>query len=101
MGKLGSGSFGSVVLSRHNYSGMKFAIKSIEKVKIENAFVRNNQKFCELQIMEEVCRGECPNLVELIETFADETHYYIVTKLHPEGDLLKYLIKNKQRPLAE
>ena len=51
--------------------------------------------------MEDLCRGGCPNLVEVIETFEDETHYYIVTKLYPEGDLLKYLIKNKQRPLTE
>ena len=80
---------------------LKFALKIIDKALINKSFGKNNQIFCELQIMEDLCRGGCPNLVEVIETFEDETHYYIVTKLYPEGDLLTYLIKNKQRPLTE
>ena len=30
--------------------------------------------------MDEVSRGQCPNMLELVESFEDATHYYIVTK---------------------
>jgi serine/threonine protein kinase len=101
LAKLGSGSFGQVVLSRHNNSGVKVAVKQIDKTVIDQSFTQNNQKFCELDIMEEVCHGQCPNVIELVESFEDETHYYIVTKLQPDGDLLKYLLKNNNQPLEE
>jgi len=30
--------------------------------------------------MEEVSRGQCPNMLELVESFEDDTHFYIVSK---------------------
>jgi serine/threonine protein kinase len=80
LSKLGSGSFGTVVLSQHNYSGVKVAIKQVDKKVIDKSFTLNGQKFCELQIMEEVSRGQCANMLELVESFEDATHFYIVTK---------------------
>ena len=91
MGPLGEGAFGLVVLSQHKYSGVKVAIKIISKGKIDRAFKVNDQVFQELKIMEEVSCGECPNILELIESFEDKDCFYIVTKFMPGGDLFNFI----------
>ena len=70
MGRLGQGSFGTVILGQHKYSGINVAIKVIEKKIIDETFVANGQVFAELEIMKEVT-GNCPNVLELVETFED------------------------------
>lgn len=101
LGPLGEGSFGIVVLSQHRYSGAKVAIKIISKARIENTFKVNGQDFQELEILDEVTNSECPNILELIESFEDKEHYYIVTKFMPAGDLYNFLSKQKSLPLNE
>jgi len=41
MKNLGNGSFGNIVLARHNLSNIKFALKSIDKALINKSFVKN------------------------------------------------------------
>ena len=48
---LGEGSFGKVALSKHRNSNYRFAVKSINKAKIERDFNGNNQVFQEVEIM--------------------------------------------------
>jgi len=43
--------------------------------------------------MKQVARSNCPNILELIETFEDNDCYYVVTKFMPAGDLFNYLNK--------
>lgn len=51
----------------------------------------NDQVFQELKIMEEVSCSECPNILELIESFEDKDCFYIVTKFMPGGDLFNFI----------
>ena len=76
------------------------AIKTTQKERIQKSFGKVHV-FNELGVMEEVCRGQCPNMLELIETFEDDTLYYIVTKFMPSGDLLNHLLKRQTRPTEE
>ena len=41
--------------------------------------------------MQEVTRKNCPNVLELLESFEDEDAYYVVTKLMGAGDLFNYI----------
>ena len=40
-------------------------------------------------------------MLELVDSFEDAHHFFIVTKWMQAGDLLNYLIKQKRQPLAE
>ena len=51
--------------------------------------------------MKQVARSNCPNILELIETFEDNDCYYVVTKFMAAGDLFNYLNKQQTQPLDE
>ena len=101
IGKLGAGSFGTVMLVKHKNSDIKFAVKIIGKTKIDKAFKGNGQVFQELEIMEELARENCENILEVIETFEDDESYYVVTKLMAAGDLFNYICLQPTQPLEE
>ena len=46
-------------------------------------------------------KDRCRKILELYETFEDSEHIFVVTKLMGGGDLLNYLIKQQNQPLAE
>ena len=99
---LGNGNFGTVTLAEHKFSKVKVALKAIKKTKIQSTFGKQGQSFDELTLMEEVCRGQARNVIQLYESFEDEENYYTVTKHMPHGDLLMYFIGfNKRKPLEE
>ena len=100
MGRLGRGAFGIVLLGKHKYSGIKVAIKVIDKKVIQETFDVNGQVFDELEIMKEVS-GNCPNVIELVESFEDENSYYCVTRYMAGGDLYKYITTQPNQPLLE
>lgn len=45
------------MLAKHKYSGVKLAVKLIEKANIASTFGAEGVSFNELELMEEVCRG--------------------------------------------
>ena len=51
--------------------------------------------------MHELAANLCPNVLELIETFQDNDHYYVVTKFMPAGDLFNFISKQETLPLNE
>ena len=46
-----------------------------------------------MDILRECTETRCLNILELIETFQDAEHFYVVTKFMPAGDLLNYVMK--------
>ena len=48
----------------------------------------------EIKIMKQVCRGQVPNMLPLLDDFEDEKNFYIVTKFLPERDLNHYVQKH-------
>ena len=43
--------------------------------------------------MKQVCRGQVPNMLKLLDYFEDDVNFYIVTKYFPQGDLHEYVVK--------
>lgn len=48
-----------------------------------------------------MARINCPNILELVETFEDSQAYYVVTKYMATGDLFSYICQQKSQPLDE
>ena len=82
-----------MVLARHSLSGVLVAVKFIDKSNVENIYTNNNEKFNEVQIMEEICRGRSKHLLDLIESFEDERYYFLVTNFMPGLDLQDYIFQ--------
>lgn len=80
-----------MILARHSLSKALVAIKSISKSKIDSTFGKNGASFNELELMDEVCRGQVPNMLPMIESFESDTTYFIVTKYLHHGDLTGYM----------
>lgn len=90
MACVGKGTFGTVMLAHHKYTGDKFAVKIIDKKVIKETFTANGQVFAELEIMQEIS-GSCPNVMNLVESFEDDNFYFCVTRFMAGGDLNKYI----------
>lgn len=103
MGKLGQGTFGTVLLAQHKFSEVKVAIKLIEKKTIQKIMNhgQGDQTFEETEILKYCTDTFCANVLELIESFEDATHLYVVTKFMPAGDMLNYLMRQTEQPLSE
>ncbi|GLU21404.1 hypothetical protein SLE2022_375460 [Rubroshorea leprosula] len=84
---LGSGSFGEVVLAEDMMTGNNVAIKIIDSQHNEIEINR------EIQIMKVL--GMHPNIIRLEEEIHTKNHTYIVMEYAENGDLLSYLLKQK------
>ena len=91
IGKLGEGSFGTVLLAKHRLSGVIVAVKMIPKKHISKVFDVNKVKFAEIEIMEDLMAVNCPNMLQLIESFTNEHDYFIVTQYMQTGSLYEYM----------
>ena len=101
LGQLGQGSFGTVVMARHKFSAVKFAIKVMSKAKNKTLPGDTSLTNSEVAIMTETTQKRCCSILEMIESFEDAANLYIVTKYMPAGDMLNYLIKQSTQPLTE
>ena len=98
---LGEGSFGSVVMAKHNLVDLKVAVKFISKARIQQTFCANGLAFQEMEIINKLSSENNQNILRAIETFEDEDYYYIVCELAPAGDLFNYVCKQADQPLQE
>ena len=89
---IGKGAFGNVYLGIHRLSGIKVALKHIQKSFIQDDKTRK-RVFQEVFIMNQVHHRHVLRLFELFET---SKMLIIVTEYSAKGDLLKYL-KGKGR----
>jgi serine/threonine protein kinase len=84
---LGKGAFGKVYLGVHKLTGLKVAIKTIEKTFMQDERTRK-KVFQEVYIMNKV---HDKNVIRLLELFESPKHLMIVLEYAGGGDLLQLL----------
>ena len=98
---LGKGAFGKVYLGIHKLSGLKVAIKTIEKSFMQDERTRR-KVFQEVYIMNKI---HDLNVIRLLELFESPRHLMIVLEYAGGGDLLQLLrsrgklSENEARPI--
>ena len=97
---LGEGSFGRVVLAEHKFTALKVAIKFVSKQTIEKSFTENDEKFQEIEIMEQLSSDDS-NVLKLVESFENDEYFVAVTRFMNTGSLFDFIIKQKTQPLSE
>lgn len=88
--QLGKGAFGKVYLGLHRLTGLKVAIKTIDKSIIEDERTRK-KVFQEVYVMKKVNHQ---NVIRLLEVFESSKHLMIVLEYAGGGDLLQ-LVKSR------
>ena len=82
-GKMGEGNFSTVGIAKHKPTGEEFAIKVMEKLKIQRMRYRHKNIDKEVMMEREVLNKlRHPNVVRLYHTFQDRANlYYLMEKL--------------------
>ncbi|OMJ84379.1 hypothetical protein SteCoe_14533 [Stentor coeruleus] len=88
--QLGKGAFGKVYLGLHRLTGLKVAIKTIDKSIIQDDRTRR-KVFQEVYVMKKINHQ---NVIRLLEVFESPKHLMIVLEYSGGGDLLK-LVKTR------
>lgn len=88
---IGSGSFGTVRKCRHIKNGQLFAVKTINKQRIENVDSLRNE-------IELLCRVKHPHIIDLVDVYEDESSLHIVTELCTGGELYDRVIEKADSP---
>ena len=91
--ELGSGSFATVHLVKHNISGAIRAMKAIKK----GSGFDDEDEDNELEIINEInilMKMDHPNIVKIFEFYNSPTHYYLITEYCEGGCLFDLIIKN-------
>ena len=87
--KVGKGSFGSVYKVVDNQTGIIRAMKVIKKETI--AYQDDEKVF--LKEIEILTKLEHPNIIKIIEYFADEINFYVITEFVSGGELYETITK--------
>ena len=90
--ELGSGSFATVHLVKHNITGAIRAMKAIKKT-TDDEEEENN----EMEIINEInilMKMDHPNIVKIFEFYNSEKYYYLITEYCEGGSLFDLIIKN-------
>ena len=90
LSKLGSGSFASVWLAQHKLTGLKVAIKVVQKSSLDtaDALMRFNRECALLKQIEH------PFIAELFEIIDDSSAFYLVMEYVEHGNMLNYVNNN-------
>jgi len=89
---LGEGSFGVVAKCVNRLNGIKFAVKTIDKLKLK-IHMNGGKLDCKQEI--EILRGvNHPNVLSIIDYFEDNRYLHIITELYYGGDLFDYIIQS-------
>jgi serine/threonine protein kinase len=95
--RIGKGSFGKVHLAVHKLSGLKVAIKTIDKVHIKEDRARR-------KILQEVIamrQVDSPNVAQLFEMFESSRHLMLVIEYAGGGDMLQMMKTRGRLPESE
>ena len=95
--ELGSGSFATVYLVKHNITGSVRAMKEIKKISNEG------EEDNELEIINEInilMKMDHPNIVKIFGFYITSNYYYLITE-YCEGGSLFELIVNNDGPFTE
>lgn len=85
---LGEGAFGKVYLATENDTGIKRAVKVIERTKIKN-YQRFYNEVNALRTLDH------PNIIKLFEIFEDKTNVYLVQELCSGGELFDFIVERE------
>ncbi|OMJ80208.1 hypothetical protein SteCoe_19569 [Stentor coeruleus] len=97
--KLGEGTFGFVREAKSKLTGMKRAIKSINKKTITADMKEKAKFFAEVDVL---IKTDHPNILKLYEFYEDENYYHLVTEFVTGGELLDFVVKHRMltEPIA-
>lgn len=90
---LGIGAFGKVKLAIHLATGMKVAIKILDKRKIKRDIGDKIQR--EINILE-ICKH--PNVIRLFEVIDTPSDIFMVMEYVPNGELFDYIVSRGRLP---
>jgi serine/threonine protein kinase len=96
---LGKGGFALVHSARHRGSGKRVALKVIQTTHLSKMELSRVHR--EVNVHKEVSKEGHPNIVKLIETYADSERVYIVLEYCSHGDLYKLLRKQGAFPESQ
>jgi len=82
---LGTGNYGAVRECTHRISGIKYAVKTIDKSKVS----RFDHIKREVQLLKAV---DHPNIMKMIDYFEDEDYVHIVTEVCTGGELFDLVV---------
>lgn len=85
---LGEGSYGKVETCRNVYTGIEYAVKIIEK---RPGLYNRSKVLKEIEIYH-LCRGH-PHIIQLIEYFEEDDHFYLIFEKISGGPLLTHIQK--------
>lgn len=91
---LGKGMTGSVRICTHRATGMKYALKTLEKKSLQNLSMLKD----EIKIMAEL---DHPNILRIQEYFETKEHIYIILELCTGGEVFKQLNKKLSNHFSE
>ena len=86
--KLGSGAFSVVKEAVHAETGTRFAIKIVNKARLDEQDLRSLA--AEIETLKSVSH---PNIVRLEDHFEDDTHVYLVMELVSGGELFERIVE--------
>ncbi|TDH65253.1 uncharacterized protein CCR75_008065 [Bremia lactucae] len=90
---LGEGNFSRIVEATHKATGEKFALKIIEKQRIQRLRIRHQNIFNEINMEKDVLnRLRHQNIIRLYQTFQDDKNLYFLLELLTGGELLSHLL---------
>ena len=90
---LGKGSFGEVCSCTHQYSGKEYAIKTVQKSKINEHKVLLDLMAQELDVL---AATDHPHITRIHELIEDDGNFYIVSELVTGGELYNKIIEKKK-----
>ena len=86
---LGSGHFAVVKSARHVFTGLRVAIKVIDKLKLDD--ISKAHLYQEVRCMKLVTH---PSIIRLYEVIDTQTKLYLIQELGDGGDLYDFIMKN-------
>ncbi len=86
---LGSGHFAVVKSARHVFTGLRVAIKVIDKLKLDE--VSRTHLYQEVRCMKLVTH---PSIIRLYEVIDTQTKLYLIQELGDGGDLYDFIMKH-------
>jgi len=86
---IGSGHFAVVKVARHVFTGLRVAVKIIDKMKLDE--MSRAHLFQEVKCMKLVYH---PNIIRLYEVIDTQTKLYLILELAEGGDLYDFITKH-------
>ncbi|XP_039163199.1 SNF1-related protein kinase catalytic subunit alpha KIN10 isoform X2 [Eucalyptus grandis] len=89
---IGHGAFGKVKVAKHRLTGIKVAIKILNRKKMR-------EKCMEEKVSREIKIGKLlkhPHIIRLYETIESMTNVYVVMEYAEHGDLFDYIVQNRR-----